>query len=183
MVKGVMKKGWRLGLLEGDRGNEGKVTIWLTLKWKEHWRKVKDWYYWRVKVAMGKEWRFVLLKRWKDQWRKDDNWAYWMVKQAMEKGCRFGLLQKVKGALKKGWRLGSLEGERGNDERGVKILVTKKVKGPLKKGWGMGLLEGERGNGERVNILFTKRWRSIGEKLGLTGGWKEQCRKGEYLVY
>ena len=40
---------------------------------------------------------------------------------------------KVKGALKKGYRLGLLEGERSNGER-VKILVTTKVKGALKKG-------------------------------------------------
>ena len=35
---------------------------------------------------------------------------------------------KVKGALKKGYRLGLLEGERGNGER-VKICVTTNVKG------------------------------------------------------
>ena len=76
MVKGVVKKGWRLGLLEGERGNEEKVEIWLTLRWKEHWRKVKDWDYWRVKGAMEKGWRFWLLNRSKEHWSKIENWGY-----------------------------------------------------------------------------------------------------------
>ena len=91
MVNGVVKKGWRLGLLEGERGNEEKVAIWLTLRWKEHWRKVKEWDYWRVKGAMEKGLKFSWLKGemnteeklmngltggWKGQWRKGEDLGY-----------------------------------------------------------------------------------------------------------
>ena len=56
MVKEVVKKGWQLGLLEGERGNkekgkdlscltvmgiEEKVKISLTLGWNGEWRKVE----------------------------------------------------------------------------------------------------------------------------------------------
>ena len=41
--------------------------------------------------------------------------------------------KKVKGAMEKGWRLGLLEGKRGNGER-VIIYVIKNVTGALKKG-------------------------------------------------
>ena len=87
----VLMKGWEIGLLEGEEGNEKRVKIRITRRWKEHWGKVEYWAHWRVKCSMKKEWKFGLLKGersakervkmwltggWQGQWRKGEIWIY-----------------------------------------------------------------------------------------------------------